>query len=193
MLLTSTSDIVRLVTSSNADVDVHVSWADITSTTFTPGRTNTAISSAANTTIVSSPGASTQRQIKFISVKNKDATDGNIVTIQLYDGSIYAEIYKYTLAAGDSIEYDGSKWRPFNSSGVPLIYNDIETEFSILIEDLGTGTTYSGKASAGSLSSDAVWQVKKIVESGGDLTITFADGDTNFDNVWDDRASLTYS
>jgi hypothetical protein len=193
VLLTSTSDILRLVTSTTADIDVHVSWADITSTTFVGGRTNNAITTATNTTIVTSPVASTQRQIKFVSIKNKDATDSNVVTIQLYDGSIYAEIFKCTLAAGESVEYDGSKWTPFNASGVPLTYNDVETEFAILLDDLGTGTSYVGRAAAGSLTADAVWLVKKLVESGGDITITFADGNTNYDNIWDLRASLTYS
>lgn len=53
---------------------------------------------------------------------------------------------------------------------------------------------YVGKAAAGTLSSAAVWQVKKLVfNAEGDVTTTFADGNANFDNVWDNRASLTYS
>ncbi len=38
-----------------------------------------------------------------------------------------------------------------------------------------------------------VWQIFKMVEAAGVTTITWADGDTAFNNIWDNRASLTYS
>ena len=47
---------------------------------------------------------------------------------------------------------------------------------------------------AGTLDSTASSQVKKLVfNAAGDVTTTCADGNLNFDNVWADRASLTYS
>lgn len=52
--------------------------------------------------------------------------------------------------------------------------------------------TYVGYAVVGSLSSDNVWQVKKINETTG-VVITWADGNSEFDNVWDNYASLTYA
>jgi hypothetical protein len=52
--------------------------------------------------------------------------------------------------------------------------------------------TYVGKAAIGSATSSAVWQIKKIDESSGTV-ITWADGNSSFDNIWDNRASLTYS
>lgn len=48
------------------------------------------------------------------------------------------------------------------------------------------------KAEAGSSQSDAVWRAKKIDETSG-IIITWADGDTNFDNVATDLTALTYS
>ncbi len=51
---------------------------------------------------------------------------------------------------------------------------------------------YLGKANFGALTSEATWQVRKIDFSSG-VVMTAADGDANFDNVWDDRAGLTYS
>lgn len=53
-------------------------------------------------------------------------------------------------------------------------------------------TTYIGKAPIGSATSSAVWQIKKLNTSSG-VIITWADGDALFDNVFDDRASLTYN
>ncbi len=61
------------------------------------------------------------------------------------------------------------------------------------LDDAGGGVTYVGKAVAGSATSGAVWQIQRITESDQDLIIQWADGNINFDNVWDNRASLSYS
>ncbi len=55
-----------------------------------------------------------------------------------------------------------------------------------------TNVTYVGKAAIGSAVASAVWQVQKIDETSG-MVITWADGNASFDNVWNNRASLTYS
>ena len=66
LLLTSTSDKVRLTTSAAAAVDVHASYADNASGTITFGRTNTAqITTATTTDVVASPGASTSRTVQL--------------------------------------------------------------------------------------------------------------------------------
>lgn len=53
---------------------------------------------------------------------------------------------------------------------------------------------YQGYATPGSQTSDPVWRVKRIQISAvdGDVTESFADGDSSYDNIWDDRVSLTY-
>ncbi len=61
IILASTSDLIRVVTSHAATIEVHASFVDLNGTTVTPGRTNTLISTATTTTIVGSPGASTVR------------------------------------------------------------------------------------------------------------------------------------
>ncbi len=53
--------------------------------------------------------------------------------------------------------------------------------------------TYIAKAPAGSAQASAVWQAKRIEVSGSDTTTTWANGDTNFDNVATDLTTLTYS
>lgn len=60
------------------------------------------------------------------------------------------------------------------------------------VDAVGT-TTYVGYAEAGTLTSGATWAIKKIVETGSDVSITWADGNTTFDNIWDNRLTLTYS
>ena len=53
--------------------------------------------------------------------------------------------------------------------------------------------TYIGEASPGSLTSASAWRIKKLVETGPDSEITWADGNSDFDNIWDNRLSLTYT
>ena len=85
ILLNSTSDILQLSTSSTASTDYYVAYTDITTTTFTPGVSAGNISSATDTTILSSPGASTTRQVKFLTLRNK-GTSTNVVVLK-YDVS----------------------------------------------------------------------------------------------------------
>jgi hypothetical protein len=59
--------------------------------------------------------------------------------------------------------------------------------------DEQVGVSYVGKAAPKSATSAPVWQIQRLLTTGAVLSVTFADGDRNFDNVWDDRASLTYS
>lgn len=51
---------------------------------------------------------------------------------------------------------------------------------------------YVGKATIGSSTASAVWQVKKI-DTASDIIITWADGDAEFDNSMSNPSSLTYS
>ena len=60
------------------------------------------------------------------------------------------------------------------------------------VDTVGT-TTYLGYANAGTLTSGATWAIKRIVETGSDVSITWADGNNSFDNIWDNRLALTYS
>jgi hypothetical protein len=54
--------------------------------------------------------------------------------------------------------------------------------------------TYRGDALPGVATSAASWRVQRLTQqSDGDVEILFADGDDNFDNVWDNRLSLSYS
>lgn len=61
------------------------------------------------------------------------------------------------------------------------------------IDDYSTANyIYVGQADPGSLESDPVWRIKRLNTSSG-LQGSWADGDALFNNVWDDRTTLTYS
>jgi hypothetical protein len=79
-----------------------------------------------------------------------------------------------------------------------MVNNTLALDFinKLLQVDEEGNTTYIGYADAGTPTNGANWAIKKIVitnTNGCDADITWADGNTNFDNVWDNRASLTYS
>lgn len=103
LLLTSTSDIVRLVTASAVTtIGVHASWADNAAGTITLGRTNTAITGATTTTVVGSPGASTQRNVKMLAISNNHASSSCFITLQHYDGTTSIDLCSVTLMSQES-------------------------------------------------------------------------------------------
>lgn len=53
--------------------------------------------------------------------------------------------------------------------------------------------TYIALAPAGTAQSAAAWRAYKVTVSGADTTITWADSNTNFDNVATDLTALTYA
>lgn len=68
-------------------------------------------------------------------------------------------------------------------------------KYHVKIDEASSTVTYVGKAELTGLAislAAAVWQIQKIDESSG-TDISFADGDELFDNVWNDRGSLTYA
>ena len=57
--------------------------------------------------------------------------------------------------------------------------------------DEGATYTYIGHALPGTATSAAYWRIQRLTNAND--TIVFADGDGNFNNIWDDRAALTYT
>lgn len=60
------------------------------------------------------------------------------------------------------------------------------------VDEASETITYLGKAAPGSSTGDTVWQISKVDTTAGTV-ITWADGNDNYDNEWDERANLTYS
>lgn len=107
MIILLTSETLELVTSSTANIDYYISYVDITTTTFAPSSTQGTIASATTTTILSAPGASTQRQIKYINIVNRHATASNNITlIKDVSATNYQITGTYTLSAGDRLQVD---------------------------------------------------------------------------------------
>jgi len=62
---------------------------------------------------------------------------------------------------------------------------------TLLMEDVSDTLSYIGEAATGSSTAAAVWRIKRLNTITG-VELKFADGNIFFDNVWDDRALLSY-
>jgi hypothetical protein len=111
LLLTSVSDLLQITTATaTSTIEVHASYVDISGTTITPLRTNTRITTAATTTVVSSPAASTQRNIKGLYITNNSTGTSCSVSVNHTDGTSNVELMQFVLLAGENMGYreDGS-------------------------------------------------------------------------------------
>jgi hypothetical protein len=80
------------------------------------------------------------------------------------------------------------------SDGSGAAVSDVSPDINLFIDtdSSDVNVQYIGKAAPGTATSAPSWQIKKVDETTG-TQITFADGDALFDNIWDNRESLSYS
>lgn len=64
--------------------------------------------------------------------------------------------------------------------------------YSLKTETVGS-ITYIGQAAVGTPTSAPKWRIRRITDSGGNLTIEYVDGKTAWNSTWDDRVSYSYS
>ena len=68
--------------------------------------------------------------------------------------------------------------------------------YATILDETNTPILYYGEAAIGSVTSDPVWRIRQMDITGTMTITTWAHGNANFDNVWDDRADpgeITYS
>lgn len=75
--------------------------------------------------------------------------------------------------------------------GVSAEYQS-DSRLTLLLDQASATLAYIGEASPASSTSAAVWRIRKLDTTSG-VQLLYADGNTQFDNVWDNRASLTYT
>lgn len=103
---TGAGDLIRLVSSAAATLDVLAVYMDNNAGTITPDRVGTAITTATTTTVVGSPAAGVLRNVKFLNVRNKHATLSCDVTMTYsLNGTVY-ELFKATLRAGEHLYFN---------------------------------------------------------------------------------------
>lgn len=117
--LFGTTDVLRLVTTSTADLDISGGYVTDESPVVY-GAIRAKINSATTTTIVAAPGTGRKRDVYDIVVRNRHASTANTVTVQIFDGTNAYEVAKVVLAAGEQMMFDGLHgWDYLNAQGQP--------------------------------------------------------------------------
>lgn len=93
----------------------------------------------------------------------------------------------------------GNHPSPYDASAFGRVGNDVsgqgfyrssETDESTYIDD-ATTYIYIGSAIPNTATSSAMWKIMRVTAATG--TTLYADGDAYYNNIWDNRASLSYS
>lgn len=106
---------------------VVVCWRDITTTGYTPGRTNINTNSTTAVIICGHPAASTYRVIDYLSVFNADTVAAE-VTIQINDNATLYKMIVVTLAVNERLVYqEGTGWQVLAASGALKTLNTWST------------------------------------------------------------------
>lgn len=94
-----------------------VCYSDDNGTTYVGGSQYTSTNSTTAVDICAAPGASTVRDIDFLSIRNRD-TVAATVTVMVDVSAADSELVKATLAVGDSLVYShGNGWNTIDSAG----------------------------------------------------------------------------
>ena len=80
------------------------------------------------------------------------------------------------------------------SDGVNNAMLTRSSNYAFELDKSNSSFIYIGLATIGSATSATAWQIQRLDQSSTDTpNIKWADGNDSFDNIWDNRASLTYS
>lgn len=127
--LVLTTDKLQLITSAAVTVDVHASFMDLNAGTVTPGKQNTAITTATTTDIVAAPASSTVRNVKLLLIRNKHATTPVDVTVVFDANGTDYELHKVTLRAGETLEFsEGVGFFTLTIAANPLLMRALDAD-----------------------------------------------------------------
>lgn len=129
LILVTTTDTLRVITSAVCDVDVVASHMDCSQASppimDQPETSVTNITTATTTTIVAAPGGTKRRNVKTATIRNAHASTPVDVTVTLERSATVYELVKMTLLAGETLEYiEGVGWFKVGTvNNNPEVYN----------------------------------------------------------------------
>ena len=80
-----------------------------------------------------------------------------------------------------------------SESFAPVRHPGTLMKILLLETSLGSGVWHYGMGPPGGSTAEPVWRIQRLTVVNNNLTVEFADGDAELDNVWDNRGSLSYS
>lgn len=121
MILADTNDLIEIVSDATATTN-ELQWssyyADHTTTTLTPAASNGLTNGTTPVTLVGSPAASTQRQVKFVSIFNND-TVVHLITVRFDDGTNERILCRILLQVGETLQWTQEYgWRVIDPYGI---------------------------------------------------------------------------
>jgi hypothetical protein len=120
LVLQDTNDTLEVVLAgaiTTNQLPVVSSWRDITTTGYTPGRSNINTNSTTAITAVAAPAASTYRVIDHVSIYNAD-TAAATVTVRIDDNATEYTLVRVTLGVGERLEFaEGEGWTVLDTNG----------------------------------------------------------------------------
>jgi len=149
LILSSTSDIIRVITSAASQIEVHASYGDFTvsGATVDLNRTNTAITTATTTTVVGSPGSGVKRNVKHLNITNDHASASCSVTIEHFDGTTAAELIQVILLPGENMVFsEDGIWTHYDANGAvyPPAGKGMYDGFPVAFMKSGTASDAAG-------------------------------------------------
>lgn len=99
------------------------------------------------------------------------------------------DINEPALQNNDVLCWIGAEWKARSIEDLTM------RAYSKQVDEVDATTTYIGEANPGSGTdfSSAVWRIQQITFTGDDIQILWAEGNSDFDKVWDDRESYSYT
>ena len=91
--------------------------------------------------------------------------------------------------------WDGEKMVQLKVGSLGQLNSDEERHTIAIEYDANNNPIYIGEVAEGTAKTVAAWRIKKLAwDASGNMTdLQWADGNDNFDNVWDDRVTYSYS
>jgi hypothetical protein len=120
LILASPSDLLRVITSAAADIEVHASWVDYTApSTVAPDSLITpSIVTATTTTVSGTVPASTKRNVKHLNITNNHASVSCAVTVDHTNGTNTAELMSFVLLPGENMTFnEEGRWVHHDAQG----------------------------------------------------------------------------
>lgn len=82
---------------------------------------------------------------------------------------------------------------PYTAIDQDMTVNVDSSLYAKRVDEASSTVTYVGAAAPGSAASSPVWQIQRLTFTGPDITIEWANGNKDFNNIWNNRLSLSYS
>jgi hypothetical protein len=145
LILHATTDIIRVVTGSAADIEPAVSLME-TDNSVPPVVQDipnlgplASITTATTTTIADCTTANRRRNVKHISLYNNHATQATTCRVEFSDGTLVAVLANVNLLAGEMLVFtQGGVWLHYDSNGA--VYPSVGNAASVAEMEAGTAT-----------------------------------------------------